>query len=190
MTTKAASDMSRTLGSVRQLGFVVHDLDLALALEYWTKTLGVGPFFTIRDVVPEKWRYQGQPSPAPCVSIALANSGEVQIELIQQHDDHPSAWRDFLNSGREGFNHISSWLTRAEYDATMTRMQADGIAVIHEGVVPGSGERFACLGTDSGPVGFVFEIADVMDTCSPLMQMIAGAARSCDGSEPIRSLQV
>jgi hypothetical protein len=105
---------------VRQLGFVVHDLDRAL--EYWTKTLGVGPFFTIRNVVPEKWRYRGQPSPASRASVALANSGDLQIEIIQQHDDHPTGWRDFFISGRKGFQHVSSGLTREEYDAAMARM--------------------------------------------------------------------
>jgi hypothetical protein len=148
MTTKEASDMSRTLGFVRQLGIVVHDLDRAL--EYWTKTLEAGPFFTIRNVVPEKWRYQGQPSPAPRVSIALANSGDIQVELIQQQDDQPTAWRDFLASGRKWFQRVSSWLTRAAYDATMTRMPAAGTMVTQEGVVPGSGERFAYLTTERG----------------------------------------
>ncbi len=132
MMVKEIPAMSGALGSVRQLGFVVHDLDRAL--EYWTKTLRVGPFFTIRNVVPEKWHYRGQPSLAPRASIALANSGDLQIEIIQQHDDHPTGWRDFLASGREGFQHVSSWLTRAEYDATMARMLAAGTDVIHAGV--------------------------------------------------------
>jgi catechol 2,3-dioxygenase-like lactoylglutathione lyase family enzyme len=174
------------LGAVRQLGFVVRDLDRAL--EYWTKTLGVGPFFTIHKVTPEKWRYRGQPSPAPCVSIALANPGDVQIEIIQQHDDQPTAWRDFLASGREGFHHVSSWLTRAEYDAAVARMLAAGTVVISEGVVPGSGERFAYLATDSGPGGLVFEIADAMEACYPLTQMVAEAARGWDGRDPIRAV--
>ena len=60
------------------------------------------------------------------MSIALANSGDIQVEMIQQHDDQPTAWRDFLASGREGFQHVSSWLTRAEYDAAMARMLAAG----------------------------------------------------------------
>ena len=51
MATKEVPAISGVLGPVRQLGFVVRDLDRAL--EYWTKTLGVGPFFTIRNVVPD-----------------------------------------------------------------------------------------------------------------------------------------
>ena len=35
--------MSRTFGAIRQIAFIVHDLDAAL--RYWTETLGVGPFF-------------------------------------------------------------------------------------------------------------------------------------------------
>ncbi len=51
--------MSGPLGSVRQAGFVVRDLDRAL--EYWTKTLGVGPFFRIRNVVPNSGAIEGSP---------------------------------------------------------------------------------------------------------------------------------
>ena len=180
--------MSRVFGSVRQLGFVVRDLDRAL--EYWTKTLGVGPFFQIRNVAPEAYRYRGQPSPAPQVSLALANTGDMQIELIQQHDDNPSAWRDFQVSGHEGFQHMSSWLTRAEYDETLARMRTAGTMVLHEAVVPGIGERFAYLATDTGPGGFLFEIADVIDTCYPMMETVAEAARGWDGSDPIRDLKL
>jgi hypothetical protein len=67
-------------------------------------------------------------------------------------------------------------------------MRAEGITHTQEGIVPGSGERFACLATDSGPGGFLFEIADVVDTCYPLMQTIADAARDWNGSDPIRDL--
>lgn len=70
----------------------------------------------------------------------------------------------------------------------MARMLTTGTAVSHQGVVPGSGERFAYLSTDTVPGGFVFEIADVMDACYPMMQMIADAASHWDGTNPIREL--
>jgi hypothetical protein len=84
---------------------------------------------------------------------------------------------------------VSSWLTRAEYDETLARMRAVGTMVLHDAVVPGIGERFAYLATDNGPGGYLFEIADVMDTCYPLMQTVAEAARGWDGSDPIRDLK-
>ena len=74
--------MSRTFGAIRQIAFIVHDLDAAL--RYWTETLGVGPFFVLRRSTPGDYRYRGKPSPAPCLSVALGNSGDVQVEIIQQ----------------------------------------------------------------------------------------------------------
>ena len=181
--------MSRVFGPIRQIAFVVRDLDRAL--QYWTHTLGVGPFFALRRLSPEQYRYRGQPSPAPVVSIALGNSGDLQVEIIQQHDERASAYRDFLNSGREGLQHVSAWLTRMEYDATMAAHLKEGGTVAHEGVIPGSGVRFAYFATDSAPGGLMYEIADVMDSPAyTLMQMVAAAARDWDGGEPIRELRL
>ena len=90
--------MSRFFGEIRQNGYVVRDIDAALA--HWTGTLGVGPFFYFERVPIADFRYRGEPSPVE-VSIALANSGALQIELIQQRNDAPSMYRDFLRAGRE-----------------------------------------------------------------------------------------
>ena len=56
--------MSRTFGAIRQIAFIVRDLDTAL--RYWTETLGVGPFFVLRRSTPADYCYRGKPSPAPC----------------------------------------------------------------------------------------------------------------------------
>lgn len=182
--------MSRLFGNVRQIAFVVRDVERAL--RYWTETLGVGPFFVLRNLTPDTFRYRGEPSPPPTLTIAFGNSGDLQIELIQQHDERPSAYRDFLASGREGLQHVSSWLTRAEYDATLARMAAAGAIVAHEGAMAGGGVRFAYFATDAVAAGgIMYEIADVAEPqVFPLMQMIADAARDWDGTEPIRELQL
>jgi hypothetical protein len=113
----------------------------------------------------------------------------MQVELIQQLDDRPSAYLDFLKSGREGLQHVSSWLSRDEYDATIERLSATGTPIVHEGSIPGSGVRFAYYATDSVPGGLLYEIADVMEPhIYPLMEMIRNAAHQWDGSQPIREL--
>ncbi|HEY2774982.1 MAG TPA: VOC family protein [Candidatus Binatia bacterium] len=179
--------MSRIFGEVRQIAFVVRDLDAAL--RYWTETLGVGPFFVFRQMAPIDFRYRGKASPPPLLSIALGNSGDVQVELIEQHDDKPSAYRDFLASGREGLQHVSSWVTRGGYDDLMTRELAGGRVPAHEGVVPGANVRFAYFDTDSAPGGVMYEMSEALESqAAALMAMIADAARNWDGSEPIREL--
>jgi len=177
--------MSRIFGEMRQIAFVVRDLDKSL--RYWTETLGIGPFFMIRNLVPADYRYRGEPSPAPNISIALGFSGEFQIEIIQQHDDNPSAYRDFLLAGHEGCHHVSSWVTRAEYDQTMTAARARGVKPAHEGSLPGSGIRFVYFATDSNPGGLFYEMAEVKEPpLYDIMMRIREAARTWDGADPVR----
>jgi hypothetical protein len=179
--------MSRLFGPIRQLGYVVRDLDRAL--QYWTQTMGVGPFFVQRHVTFEEYRYRGQPSPPPVISLAIANSGDLQIELIAQHDHRPSPYREFLDAGREGVQHVSSWLTREEYDAVRQTIAASGTAIAHEGTVPVVGLRFVYCATDSVPGGMMYEIADVQQPhIYPAMEMVAQAAREWDGADPIREM--
>ena len=181
--------MSRIFGEMRQVAFVVRDLDRAL--RYWTETLGVGPFFLIRDLVPVDYRYRGESAPAPRLTLALGYSGEFQIELVQQHDDRPSAYRDFLLAGHEGCQHVSSWVTRAEYDRTMKEVRARGVQPAHEGVLPGSGIRFVYFATDSIPGGLLYEMAEVKEPpLYDMMMHIQATARTWDGSDPIRELQL
>jgi len=179
--------MSQKFGEIRQIAFVVRSIDDAL--RYWTETLGVGPFFVMRQVTPDDWRYGGEPSPSPQMSIALANSGAMQVELIEQHDDSPSAYRDFLDSGHEGMHHVSSWTTRDEYDATMARMRDAGVAVAHEGAINTMNVRFAYFATNDAPGGLYYEMADLLEPpIYSFVEMIAGAARDWDGTDPIRNL--
>ena len=81
-----------------QLGFVVDDL-LADAAR-WAHVLGVGPFH-VTPTRTSSATYRGAPSNVE-VQYALAQAGPVQIELIQQHCDRPSMFRDVFAQGRVG----------------------------------------------------------------------------------------
>jgi hypothetical protein len=96
--------MSRLFGPIRQNGYVVRDIEAAL--KHWTEVIGVGPFWYFERVPIEQFSYQGEPSPLE-VSIALANTGPLQIELIRQRNDAPSMYRDFLSAGHEGLQHVA-----------------------------------------------------------------------------------
>ena len=91
--------MSRHFGEIRQLGYVVHDIEAAM--DYWSKTLGVGPWYYNPKVPIVNYEYDGQ-SYEPHNSVALANSGFVQVELIQTRNDAPSMYRDFREAGHRG----------------------------------------------------------------------------------------
>ena len=40
------------------------------------------------------------------MSAAIAYSGDLQIELIYQHDDAPSIYSEFSRGGRSGLQHM------------------------------------------------------------------------------------
>ena len=179
--------MSRLFGPMRQLGFVVRDLDASL--DYWTRTLGVGPFFVVRHLPLERFWYRGEPSPPPDLTLAIASSGDLQVELIRQNDDRPSAFLDRLRRAGDGLQHVSAWVNKAGYDRDVARLKAAGVPLAHEGWLPGGGPRFAFFGTDDTPGGFQYEVSDVNDPEFAAMgEMIRAAGLSWDGTDPVREL--
>jgi hypothetical protein len=174
--------MSRIFGDVRQNGYVVRDVEAAM--RHWTQVLGVGPFFYFERVPMEDFLYRGKPS-AIEVSIALANSGPLQIELIQQRNDAPSSYRDFLEAGREGLQHVAYWTE--SFDPDFERLRGLGYEVIQSGCVGGPSGRFVYLATEGHP-GTIVEVSEVSGAKGQFFKHIAETARSWDGSEPIRRL--
>jgi len=109
--------MSRFFGEIRQAGYVVEDIEAAM--DYWSHTLGIGPWFYNPRVPIVNYRYRGE-SFEPHNSVALANSGPLQMELIQVRNDVPSMYRDFLKAGRTGLQHVAYWTEN--YDADLARL--------------------------------------------------------------------
>ena len=100
--------MSRLFGPIRQNGYVVRDIQAAMA--HWIEVLHVGPWFYFERVQTDYFRHRGTESGVE-MSIALANAGDLQIELIQQRNDAPSMYKEFLDAGREGLQHVAFWST-------------------------------------------------------------------------------
>ncbi|MEI9993731.1 MAG: VOC family protein [Rhizomicrobium sp.] len=175
--------MSRIFGKVCQNGYVVRDIEAAM--RHWTEVLGIGPFYYIERVEMDWFRYRGEAS-SPAVSIALANSGDLQIELIQQRNDAPSMYRDFLADGREGLQHMSYWT--GDYQAELDRFLALGFQVGQEGQIGGPQGRFAYFDTETHP-GTVIEISDISGGKGAFFARIREAAANWDGSRPIRPVR-
>jgi hypothetical protein len=172
--------MSRIFGPIRQNGYVVRDIEAAM--RHWTQVLGVGPFSYLPHRRPEDFVYRGRPSSPEC-SIAIAFAGDLQIELIQVHSDTPNLWQDFLDAGREGLQHVSAWTD--DFDAAFERITAAGHRCAQQGTI-GGGIRFAYFDTEAHP-GTVFELSNLdAEPYRSAMAALREAARSWDGSEPVR----
>ena len=174
----ATRPVANFFGTIRQLGYVVRDLDAAI--EHWV-SLGVGPWFLTRGVKPEGFTYQGEPSDME-MDVAVGNSGDIQIELIQQTNDAPSMYGDFLDAGHEGLQHVAYWTT--EFQDLYDRARAAGFTVGQEGALGGPQGRFCYFDTGAQP-GTVVEISDLAGPKALLFDYVKNAAQAWDGSQPV-----
>jgi len=185
--TKGGLDLSRKFGEIRQMAFVVRDIDGAM--HYWSQLLGIGPFFIKRNIIFSNYVFRGRHFDSPTVSIALSNSGFIQIELIQQHDDAPSIYKEFLDSGREGLQHVSSWMTTNDMMKRKQELVSQGVKVVQECVIPSSGVNLVYFDTDAGNGGFIYEIADLLEPVhSERILNIKNISASWDGEQPVREV--
>lgn len=167
-------------GAIRQNGYVVRDLDAAI--QTWLG-LGVGPWITLGPM-EQGMVFRGEPT-TPTVTLAFANSGDLQIELIHQTDDAPSAYQEFLDTGREGFHHLAWW---AEDIAAVEVAVADaGWEIVLEGGGGGSTRFFYCEAPEVAAT--CLEVMELNEVTRGLMDHVRAAADSWDGrTGPIRKL--
>jgi hypothetical protein len=171
--------MSRFFGQVRQNGYVVKEVEAAM--RYWSETLGVGPFFYAPRVPVKNFRYRGEPQPIE-VSVALANSGPLQIELVQQRNGVPSMYKAFLDAGHTGLQHIAYWTE--SFDADIARLTGQGLKVVMSGEV-GERGRYAYFDTEFHP-GSVIELSEVAGPKGKLFRLIREASEGWNGKDPVR----
>ena len=174
--------MSQVFGDIRQLAFIVKDIDSAM--DYWARVLGIGPFFIKREIQFKDYEYRGKKGFSPTVSIALANSGFLQIELIAQHDDVASIYKEFLDSGQSGLQHVSSWLTSKALKEKTTLLLAQNYSIAQQCSIASSGVQlvyFECL---DNPNNFMFEMSDLKEPGHYERVMgIKDAAQNWDGQK-------
>lgn len=91
--------------TVAQIGIVVRDV--GKTAEAFAKLFGVPVPRWFETEPPEtaKTEYRGAPTPARA-KLAFFDLGAIQLELIEP-DEHPSTWREHLDTRGEGVHHIA-----------------------------------------------------------------------------------
>lgn len=174
--------MSRFFGETRQVGYVVRDIETAM--RFWSETLGVGPWFVKRKVNTTEFSYYGKDSALPDLAIALANSGDMQIELIEQRCDSPSLYRDTLAKNGEVAQHIAYW-THDHFDAWCAKLEADGYLQGHAGRMGAGRGRFAYYLHPELPSAMI-ELSESTGGKAEYFEKIRRASIDWDGADPIR----
>jgi Glyoxalase/Bleomycin resistance protein/Dioxygenase superfamily len=167
-------------GGIVQMAYTVPDM--RAAIQHWTETLHIGPWFLFEHFTGEHATYRGQPSQAD-VAIAMAFAGHMNIELIQPNDDRPSVYREAIAAHGHGFHHWGIGSDDVESD--VERYLASGMEVAFRAGVPTGGDVVYL-----DPHGTVPGFVELIPT-TPLMEEVFGrfhrASIQWDGGEPIRS---
>jgi hypothetical protein len=145
------------------------------AARHWNALLGAGPFLINRDIQVANARYRGRPS-ATRFSTAVAQSGDVQIELIEQHDDGASAYRDTVPRGTTGFHHIA--IVEADFAAALATLTQQGYDVAADGLF--GDMRYAYVDTSTA-IGCMTEIVEEKPTILAFFAAVRKARERWDG---------
>jgi methylmalonyl-CoA/ethylmalonyl-CoA epimerase len=167
-----------------QLGFVVPDLEAAA--NHWIR-LGVGPFFMLEHIQFAECRYRGSPVRVD-MSVAVAQWGEVQVELITQHDRTPSIYTEAAVGPHGGLQHLGVMTDSVAHE--LDRYAALGIEPVQSGSTA-NGIRFAYVATDRVPGGHpggMIELIEHGPAIDGFFAMVKNAAVGWDGSKPLRRM--
>ena len=165
-----------------QFCWLVPDLDAAMAA--WIRNAGVGPFFRFDNVAYDRPQYRGQPGGNAQITAAIAQAGDVQVELVCVHDKQPSIWQEGpAAGGKLGFHHAAIYCH--DYDATVAAYTNAGSAIIFTGLMMGF--RVGWADTVS-TLGFFTELIDANPVADAVFAKFREAAADWDGKDAIRRL--
>lgn len=164
-----------------QNGFVVGDLEAAV--HHWATKLGVGPFFVLEHIPFATSYFRGRPISFD-MSVAVAQWGEMQVELIVQHDETPTIYSEFRTRHGTGLQHVGVMTPNLEQD--LARLRLRGIEPVQWGSTS-TGIRFAYLDTDEH-AGGMLELIERGLAIEAFFGMVRQAAVDWDGAKPLRRL--
>ena len=166
---------------VVQFAWVVDHLEQAA--ERLSRAMQVGPFLMIRHIELDEPHHRGKPQRTD-FSLCLAQAGEVQIELVEQHDVSPSVYRDIYPDGPPGgmaFHHVA--VVVPDVFAETARYNALGFPTASSG-------RFGMIDftyvdtTAAG--GFMVEVLPDRPEMHRFFGAVRSAAEEWDGATPWR----
>lgn len=108
-----------------QEAYVVKDLQAGV--EHWNRLFNAGPFILVPHHKTDRFDYRGTQQEAD-VSYAFGYLGDMMIQLIEQHDDTPSIYRDMYAAGQEGFHHVGVLVH--EFEAEFRRLESLGFECV------------------------------------------------------------
>jgi hypothetical protein len=162
------SPLSLVGRSLEQVAFVVRDL--GEAQKFFGQSMGIRRFYVIEHFgssASDKI-FRGRPAEHD-FTIALAYSGNTQIELIQ-HLSGDTCYKEFLDRRGEGIQHLGFFLDdRQQHDQVLAEFNSNGFSVLQSGRFGGA--LYTYFDTERA-IGAVMEIVYLDQRSRELMARI------------------
>jgi len=112
------------IGRILQLGFVVQNVEDAV--QTYVRDFNVGGWLMLERQRSKEVIYRGVPATID-ISVALAYSGDIMLELIQQHGSAPSVYSEAIADRRYGLHHLA--LATLSIENSICEYQSKGYRV-------------------------------------------------------------
>ena len=168
-------DISSVYGPIRQIAYVVADIDQAI--ESWHAQMGIGPFAVVRNCKPLKGSlYRGEASGEIILNMAFAYIGDVQLELIEQVNETPSMYREAIERGCRGSHHYAVCVE--DFSTCYQHAMNNGFSALMNAGAPGYAQM-AYVESERIP-GLILEIIEWNDLTRPYFDGIRGFLDEAD----------
>jgi len=174
-----ASILDRT--AIVQNAYVVNDL--REACRRYNSIYGVGPFLLVENIPLMKVTYRGEEVEHK-MSAAFCQSGDMNIEFIQQHHSGPSCYRDMFAEGEEGFHHVAVFCK--DYEAEKAKFEAAGYPVANE--FQTGEDTFLCYVDTRPALGHMIELYMDHPGTRGLYAAVKAMGENWDGKELFTTL--
>lgn len=162
---------------IRQVAYVVEDIEQSM--KQWSKSNRTGPFTCYKNV-DLTMLYQGAPS-SVTLNVAIAFSGNLQVELIQPLTDTESPYQ--YPSGRKmlGMHHVAFATRNLDESLEQLLKENNEVVAVMEAVVG----RYAYYRDPMMPDN-LFELLEVDDELELFWEAARQTAEDWDGkSDPV-----
>ena len=172
-------NFGQPLGSIIQVAYFVEDIQRSM--KDFTARLKVGPWFVTQPFTPPEARYRGQPTKVN-LTLAVGFAGHMSFELIEQHNDAPSVYREVVEKRGYGFHH---WAVPTDaFDREVEKYRSLGYEAAFTDRTP-HGYRIAYIDTLRDLPGMI-ELVEFTESMEDRYTKMYHASVGWDGADPIR----
>ena len=166
-------------GGIIQVAYIVEDI--ARSMQDFTERLRIGPWHVSGPFTPTEGRYRGEPTSIN-LTLAVGFCGHMSFELIEQHNDVPSVYREIVARRGYGFHHWG--VPVPDLDRAVADYRANGYVVAFSDRSP-RGYRIVYIDTTRDLPGMI-ELMEMMPSLETRYTEMYLSSVGWDGSDPVR----